>query len=99
MFYGFVFLSLWKNHSTIKSSYMKKIIFLAALAAIYVGYRYFSSFAYSKPSVKMTADGLTAAVTVTNTGSVPGKEVVQLYVSAPSGGLAYMTRHFSEQMP
>ena len=95
---------------------MKKIIFLAALAAIYVGYHYFSSFgkevsypfghglsytsfAYSKPSVKMTADGLTAAVTVTNTGSVPGKEVVQLYVSAPSGGLAYMTRHFSEQMP
>lgn len=47
----------------------------------------YTSFAYSKPSVKVTADGLTAAVTVTNTGSLPGKEVVQLYVSAPSGGL------------
>ena len=29
----------------------------------------------------------TAAVTVTNTGSVSGKEVVELYVSAPEGGM------------
>ncbi|MBQ4287498.1 MAG: fibronectin type III-like domain-contianing protein, partial [Bacteroidales bacterium] len=29
----------------------------------------------------------TASVTVTNSGKVAGKEAVQLYVSAPSGGL------------
>ena len=47
----------------------------------------YTTFAYSQPGVKAGADGFTASVTVTNTGSVPGKEVVQLYVSAPDGGL------------
>ena len=47
----------------------------------------YTTFAYSKPAVKATKDGFIASVTVTNTGSVAGKEVVQLYVSAPSGGL------------
>ncbi len=47
----------------------------------------YTTFAYSRPSVKATADGFLASVTVTNTGSVAGKEAVQLYVSAPSGGL------------
>jgi len=47
----------------------------------------YTNFAYSKPVVKATADGFTASVTVTNTGSVAGKEVVELYVSAPAGGL------------
>ena len=47
----------------------------------------YTSFAYSKPVVKATADGFTASITVTNTGKVAGKEVVELYVSAPAGGL------------
>lgn len=47
----------------------------------------YTTFAYSKPAVKATKDGFVASVTVTNTGAVAGKEVVQLYVSAPSGGL------------
>lgn len=47
----------------------------------------YTVFTYSKPVVKAGADGFTASVTVTNTGSVAGKEVVQLYVAAPEGGL------------
>ena len=47
----------------------------------------YTTFSYSKPAVKATKDGLTASVTVTNTGKRVGKEVVELYVSAPAGGL------------
>ena len=47
----------------------------------------YTSFAYAEPSVKAAGDGFEASVKVTNTGSVAGKEVVQLYVSAPAGGL------------
>lgn len=47
----------------------------------------YTTFAYSKPTVKATKEGFVATVTVTNTGSVAGKEAVQLYVSAPAGGL------------
>ena len=47
----------------------------------------YTSFGYSKPVVKAGPDGFTASVTVTNTGDVAGKEVVQLYVGAPAGGL------------
>ena len=47
----------------------------------------YTSFSYGKPVVKAGKDGFTATVTVTNTGSVAGKEVVELYVSAPAGGL------------
>jgi len=47
----------------------------------------YSTFSYSKPVVKAVADGFEASVTVTNTGSVAGKEAVQVYVSAPAGGL------------
>ena len=48
----------------------------------------YTTFAYSKPTVRPTKDGFVASITVTNTGSVAGKEVVQLYVSAPNGKVA-----------
>ena len=48
----------------------------------------YTSFTYSKPVVKATANGFEASVTVTNTGSVAGREVVELYVTAPEAGLA-----------
>ena len=47
----------------------------------------YTTFAYSKPSVKANAGGFTATITVTNTGKVAGRETVELYVAAPSGGL------------
>ena len=47
----------------------------------------YTTFSYSNPTVKATKDGFTATITVTNTGKVAGKEVVQLYVAAPAGGL------------
>ena len=57
----------------------------------------YTTFEYSKPVIKATADGLTATVTVTNTGKAAGKEVVQLYITAPEGGLvkpAYELKNF-----
>ena len=47
----------------------------------------YTTFSYSKPVVRAVADGFEASVVVTNTGSVAGKEAVQLYVAAPAGGL------------
>lgn len=47
----------------------------------------YTTFSYSNPTVKAEKDGFTATITVTNTGNVAGKEAVQLYVSAPAGGL------------
>lgn len=48
----------------------------------------YTEFSYSRPMVKVSGKGeVTATVTVTNTGSVAGKEVVELYISAPEGGL------------
>lgn len=48
----------------------------------------YTSFDYSAPSVKVAKDGtVTASVTVTNTGSVAGKEAVQVYVHAPAGNI------------
>lgn len=70
------------------------------LEGIYVGYRYYekagvpvrwpfgyglsyTGFAYSN----LTVQENTATVTVTNTGSCAGAEVVQLYVAAPQNGI------------
>ena len=48
----------------------------------------YTTFAYSKPAVKVAKDGtVTASITVTNTGKVAGTEAVQLYIAAPAGGL------------
>lgn len=47
----------------------------------------YTTFEYSKPVVKASKDGFVAQITVTNTGSVAGKEAVELYVAAPKGGL------------
>ena len=47
----------------------------------------YTDFEYSNPAVKASTDGFTATITVKNTGSAAGKEAVQLYVAAPSGGL------------
>ena len=47
----------------------------------------YTTFAYSKPSAKATKDGFTAEVTVTNTGNVAGREVVEVYVNAPAGNM------------
>ncbi|MBR2953395.1 MAG: glycoside hydrolase family 3 protein [Clostridia bacterium] len=77
------------------------------LEGIYVGYRYFETFAkdkvqypfgyglsyteFSQELVSYNFDNgkVTATVKVTNTGDVAGKEVVQLYYSAPyyNGGI------------
>ena len=48
----------------------------------------YTSFDYGKPAVKIAKDGtVTASVVVKNTGKAAGKEAVQLYVTAPDGGL------------
>ena len=47
----------------------------------------YTSFQYTQPKVKVGSDVITAQVTVKNTGDVAGKEVVQLYVTAPKGQL------------
>lgn len=48
----------------------------------------YTTFEYSKPTVKANRNGgFTASVTVRNSGSVAGKEAVQVYVNAPAGGL------------
>ena len=47
----------------------------------------YTTFAYSKPTVKVNGDFVTVTVTVKNTGAVAGKEVAQVYVTAPKGSI------------
>ena len=47
----------------------------------------YTTFSYSKPKDKADKDGFVATITVTNAGKVAGREVVELYVAAPTGGL------------
>ena len=77
---------------------------------IYVGYRYFETFARDKvlypfgyglsyttfetkaEVLKNTGDEITVSATVSNTGEVKGKEVVQVYVKVPQGKLGNPAR-------
>ena len=43
----------------------------------------YTTFEFSKPTVKVNNDIVTVTITVKNTGSVSGKEVAQVYVTAP----------------
>ena len=43
----------------------------------------YTTFAYSEPSLSQMGEDIVAEITVTNNGSVAGKEIVQVYVSAP----------------
>lgn len=45
----------------------------------------YTTFEYSKPTVKVNGDQITVSVTVKNTGKMAGKEIAQVYVAAPKG--------------
>ena len=80
---------------------------------IYVGYRYFETFARDKVlypfgfGLSYTGFGITCSpaehrdgetivrVKVTNTGALPGKEVVQVYVNPPQGKLGKPLRNLA----
>ena len=47
----------------------------------------YTTFEFSKPVVKVNGAVVTVSVTVKNTGKVAGKEVAQVYVTAPQGTL------------
>ncbi|MBP5799807.1 MAG: glycoside hydrolase family 3 C-terminal domain-containing protein [Prevotella sp.] len=47
----------------------------------------YTTFEFSKPVVKAKGNSVEVNITVKNTGSVSGKEVVQVYVAAPKGRL------------
>ena len=47
----------------------------------------YTTFAFSKPIVKAKGNAVEVSITVSNTGSVAGKEVAQVYVAAPKGRL------------
>lgn len=47
----------------------------------------YTTFEFSKPAVKVNGDNITVNISVKNTGKVSGKEVAQVYVTAPKGKL------------
>ena len=47
----------------------------------------YTTFEFSKLTTKVNGNSVTVSVTVKNTGNVAGKEVAQLYVTAPKGKL------------
>ena len=47
----------------------------------------YTTFDFSQPKAKVNGDNVAVTITVKNTGKVSGKEVVQVYVTAPNGQL------------
>ena len=47
----------------------------------------YTTFSYNDMKVTPTKNGFIASVTVKNTGKFAGKEIVEVYISAPDGGL------------
>ena len=45
----------------------------------------YTTFDYSKPTVKVNGDHITVSVNIKNSGKVAGKEIAQVYVAAPKG--------------
>lgn len=45
----------------------------------------YSTFSWGKMKIRRVEDGWEATLTVKNTGSVPGKDVVEIYLQAPEG--------------
>ena len=46
----------------------------------------YTEFSYSEPSIRISGDTCMVSVRVKNTGTRPGREVAQLYVTAPDAG-------------
>ena len=56
----------------------------------------YTTFAFSQPKVKASAGTVTVSITVKNTGNVSGKEVAQVYVTAPQGSLVKPVHELKE---
>ena len=52
----------------------------------------YTTFEYSEPQAKIEDGIISMSVKVTNTGSVAGKEAVQVYIEAPKGGMNNLTK-------
>ena len=52
----------------------------------------YTTFSYSEPQADIQDGVVNLSVKVANTGSVAGKEVVQVYIEAPEGGLNKLTK-------
>ena len=52
----------------------------------------YTTFSYTEPQAKFEDGVINLSIKVTNNGAVAGKEVVQVYIEAPQGGLNKLTK-------